>query len=149
MLASVPLPVSRGVGSLSRGHRAGVRARELRKNSTDAERLLWSKLRNRQLLGFKFRRQVPLLHYIADFVCMDAKLIVEIDGGQHANKLQADQQRSEQLAGLGFAVIRFWNHEVLQHIDVVLEQIALSVTSLMPSPQPSPTGRGCHHITSL
>jgi len=95
----------------------------LRKNSTDAERHLWWRLRQRQLAGFRFRRQVPLGPYIADFVCLSAKLIVEVDGGQHAERPEQDERRSAWLAANGFDVLRFWNNDVLGNTEGVLEAI--------------------------
>jgi very-short-patch-repair endonuclease len=87
--------------------------------------VLWQALRSRQLLNSKFRRQVVLGCYIADFVCLDAKLVIEVDGGQHAEQISYDQQRSLYLATLGFQVIRFWNNDVFQQRDVVLDKIRL------------------------
>ena len=103
-------------------HFAKQRARSLRRNATDAEALLWSRLRNRQLYGAKFRRQVPLDRFIADFLCFDARLIVEVDGGQHS--IETDAARTAFLEAAGFRVIRFWNHEVLGNLNGVLETIA-------------------------
>jgi very-short-patch-repair endonuclease len=94
-------------------------ARQLRRNQTDAEKLLWSKLRNRALNGNKFRRQVPVGNYIADFFYLDAMLIVELDGGQHAEQQEYDQRRTHWLESQGFRVLRFWNYEVLTNIDGV------------------------------
>ena len=103
-----------------------VRARALRQSQTDAEALLWRKLRDRQLLGLKFRRQRPVASYFADFACVEIGLIVELDGGQHLapDALAHDGQRSVVLTQEGFEVLRFWNHEVLQQTDAVLQQIA-------------------------
>ena len=100
-------------------------ARDLRQQMTDAERFLWSRLR-RRFLGAKFRRQVPLGPYIVDFACMRSKLVIEVDGGQHLENL-ADAARDRWLAENGFRVLRFWNHEVLQNLDGVLERIAMEV----------------------
>ncbi len=105
-----------------------ARANELRRNSTDAERLLWSKLRNRQLNGFKFRRQVPIGPYIADFVCWELKLIIEVDGGQHAEQAERDLARSRYLETKGFKIVRFWNNEVLGNIEGVLETLTLALS---------------------
>jgi len=99
------------------------RARELRKNPTEAERKLWAHLRLRQIGGYKFRRQHPLGPYIVDFVCIEKKLIVEVDGGQHDEKRFYDAKRDKWLEEKGFKVIRFWNNEVLRHIDIVKEVI--------------------------
>jgi|SRR5579872_1467001 len=99
-----------------------------RANQTNAEKLLWYKLRNRQLDGIKFRRQFPLLNFILDFYCMDKKLAIELDGSQHANSLY-DAERSKELQKLGITVIRFWDNDVLQNINEVLEKILLALTS--------------------
>jgi very-short-patch-repair endonuclease len=88
------------------------RARALRRTMTDAERILWSRLRNRRFAHYKFRRQVPLGPFIADFVCFDRRLIVELDGGQHAQQKEYDADRTNWLAENGFRVVRFWNHEL-------------------------------------
>lgn len=103
-------------------------ARDLRKNSTDAEKHLWYLLRaNRS--GYKFKRQVPLGQYIVDFVCLKKQVIIELDGGQHQMNQVYDAQRTNDLNKRGFQVLRFWNHDVLQQTDVVMEVIytALSV----------------------
>lgn len=98
-------------------------ARRLRRNQTDAEELLWSRLRNRQLCGRKFRRQVPILNYIADFISTDARLIVELDGGQHTERTMEDEVRTRELEAAGYVVLRFWNGEVWENLDGVLETI--------------------------
>ena len=113
------------------------RARSLRQNATDAEKRLWTYLRNRRLAGFKFRRQMPVEPYIVDFACLDARLIVEIDGGQHAEQQTYDMNRSRFLESRGYRVLRFWNNEVLQETDAVLERIRLVLLE-SPSPRPSP-----------
>jgi len=100
------------------------KAKQLRVNSTDAEYRLWRQIRNRQLDGWKFRRQFPVDHYIADFVCAELKLVIEIDGGQHAEARFYDEQRTEYLQSKGYQVVRFWNNEVLGNTDGVLERIA-------------------------
>ena len=115
-----------------------ARARELRKNPTDAERLLWQKLRFWQVDGCKFRRQQPLGRYIVDFVCLQRKLIVELDGGQHAQHADYDKERDGWLRGQGFVVLRFWNHDVHANIDGVMEVILKNLQNtpyLYPSPQ--------------
>lgn len=99
------------------------RARQLRRNMTDAEQILWRRIRNRQLLNAKFRRQFILGSYIVDFVCLEQRLAIEIDGSQHLQNKSYDDKRSAHLIHHGFAVIRFWNHEVLGDIDAVLEVI--------------------------
>ncbi|MDA0261195.1 MAG: endonuclease domain-containing protein [Proteobacteria bacterium] len=108
-------------------------AKRLRRNQTTAERLLWSRLRNRQLDGHKFRRQKPIGRYIVDFVCVESALIVEVDGGQHAEQSAKDEARSAVIKGKGFRVIRFWNNEVTKNLDGVLEAIQIALNQA-PSP---------------
>ena len=105
-------------------------ARQLRKNSTDAERQLWQILRNRQLNGYKFKRQTPLGNYIVDFCCSSVKLIIEVDGGQHVEQENYDSTRAEYLESLGYKVIRFWNNDVLANIEDVLESVTSSVVEM-------------------
>ncbi len=98
-------------------------ARSLRQNQTDAEKLLWSKLRRKQF--GKFRRQQPLEPYIVDFVCFEHRLVIELDGGQHNDMqtIQKDARRTGLLEYQGYRVLRFWNNDVLSNIDGVLEKI--------------------------
>jgi very-short-patch-repair endonuclease len=112
-----------------------VRARALRKGQTDAEALLWSKLRGGQILELKFRRQHPLGRYFADFVCIEIGLIVELDGGQHAetDASHYDRTRTDELAAMGFQVLRFWNNEVLNETKGVLEKIRQTAEALTPA----------------
>ena len=100
-------------------------SRDLRYNMTDAEKLLWSKLRNKQILGLQFYRQKPLLNFIVDFYCPSANLVVECDGNQHFTDegLEADRVRDEALAQLGLKVLRFDNLQILNEIDAVMEMI--------------------------
>jgi very-short-patch-repair endonuclease len=99
-------------------------ARRLRRSETEAEQRLWLQLRDRRLNGWKFRRQAPLGGYYAGFLCVDARLVVELDGSQHAEaRFDYDQRRSKALQGLGYRVLRIWNNDVLQDIDAVLEAI--------------------------
>lgn len=98
-------------------------ARKLRKNSTKTENLLWRRLRNRQLAGFKFRRQQPVGSYIVDFINFEKKIVIEIDGGQHAKFKNKDKKRNEWLYKEGFEVMRFWNNEVFENLDSILEVI--------------------------
>ena len=116
-------------------------ARNLRECSTDADRLLWSRLRNRQLLGCNFRRQQPIGSYIVDFVCLESRLVIELDGGQHAEQQSQDEVRSAFLQKEGYRILRFWNNQVLAELESVLEVIysALSRTAY-PSPNPLPQG---------
>ena len=99
------------------------RARELRKQSTDAERLLWSKLRDRRMMNCKFRRQFPVGRYIVDFVCWEHSLIIELDGGHHQNQQDYDAARTEWLKSRGFVVLRYWDNDVLTDVNSVLESI--------------------------
>lgn len=108
---------------------ATKRARSLRNCSTDAEKRLWSRLRMRQIHNHKFRRQFPLGKYFVDFVCLEARLIVEVDGGQHALRMEPDAQRSDWLIAQGFRVLRFWNTEVLQEAEAVVDVIASALRS--------------------
>lgn len=113
------------------------RARWLRKNATDAEKRLWQQLRGQQLANYKFRRQHVLGAYIVDFVCLEAKLVIELDGSQHQQQIAYDQQRTDYLSAMGFMMLRFWNNEVLQQMDAVLMQIT---EYLPPHPSPLPGG---------
>ena len=110
-------------------------ARALRKNSTDAERILWSASRDHRLNGAGFRRQVPIDNYIADFVCHAAKLVIELDGGQHFSNHaeQADARRSAVIEAKGFHVLRFSNHDVMKNRIGVLETIATAVEERVPA----------------
>ena len=123
--------------------RSGTRrARSLRTSQTDAEHLLWSRLRARRLAEFKIRRQFPVNGYVVDFVCIEARLIVEVDGGQQADRADFDSQRGAVLAKSGYRVARFWNNEVLKRLVNVLAEI-LRQLQAPPSPHPSPaSGRG-------
>ena len=109
------------------------RAKALRQNMSEAEQRLWQYLRARRLQGFKFRRQQPLGVYIVDFVCTHPKLVVEADGGQHADQADYDETRSRFLQQQGFTVLRFWNHEILQQTDEVLAQILRTLQALSDS----------------
>ena len=108
---------------------------------TDAERILWYHLRARRLAGFKFRRQLVIEPYIVDFACIEAKLIVEADGGQHGEQEIADAERTAFLNRLGYRVLRFWNHEILTDTEAVLARIHSTLIE-SPHPHPSPGGRG-------
>ncbi len=102
------------------------RARELRRDATDAEKLMWRALREK-LPGTKWRRQVPIGPYFADFLCFSAKLIVELDGGQHAAAADYDQRRTGALEAHGYRVLRFWNNDVMENLDGILTAISLSL----------------------
>ncbi|WP_431854183.1 endonuclease domain-containing protein, partial [Azospirillum sp.] len=97
-------------------------AKQLRRDSTDVEKVLWQRLRNAQM-GAKFRRQEPILGFTVDFVSHDHRLVIELDGGQHAERVDYDQRRTRMLEQAGFRVIRFWNNEVNDNLDGVLETI--------------------------
>jgi very-short-patch-repair endonuclease len=124
-------------------------ARRLRRDATDAERRLWYRLRARQIDGAKFVRQEPIGPYVVDFVCRERRLIVEVDGGQHATDPR-DAVRDRKLSDQGYRVLRFWNNDVLSNTQGVLESIAaaLSETTSVrtrgatPHPDPLPAKRG-------
>ena len=99
------------------------RAKELRQEATPAEKMLWERLRNRQLGGFKFRRQHPLGPFIADFYCAERRLVVELDGGIHDTQKEEDEQRTRQFEEFKYRVIRFRNEEILTNIEIVLQKI--------------------------
>jgi very-short-patch-repair endonuclease len=111
-------------------------ARNLRQRQTDAERALWRLLKNRTLLGAKFRRQHAIGLYVVDFVCLNAKLIIELNGGQHALNEEADGKRTIELNRLGFQVLRIWNNDMLTNPEGVLRVIEQSLRSPHPNPLP-------------
>jgi very-short-patch-repair endonuclease len=138
-----PSPLA-GEGGLRRRRRTGEgarsltgAARELRSRMTDAERKLWFALKDRRFAAFKFRRQVPVGPYIADFLCFELRLIVEVDGGQHADSVQ-DAERDNWLALDEFRVPRFWNNDVLQNLEGVLTRL---VEQLDRTPHPTSRSR--------
>jgi len=102
---------------------SSAKARSLRSNPTEAERKLWSVLRHKQLEGHRFRRQHPIGPYVVDFICLEEKLVIEVDGGQHAQRQDGDSSRTEWLAERGYRVLRFWNNEVLSNIEGVFQSI--------------------------
>ena len=116
-------------------------ARTLRRQASDAEMVLWKQLRARRMKGYKFRRQVVIGQYIVDFVCLQAGLIIEADGGQHVKQKRYDNRRTQFLESRGFTVLRFWNHEIFVNFKSVLEQIEY-VLNHTPHPNPLPRGRG-------
>ena len=111
-----------------------AKARQLRNNPTDAERVLWNILRGRQIAGYKFRRQAPIGHYIVDFVCFENRLVIEVDGGHHKESADYDAMRTAWLESEGFRVMRFWNDQVLRETDAVQEAIFLAVQPPLPPP---------------
>jgi very-short-patch-repair endonuclease len=118
-------------------------ARELRHNGTEAERQLWGCLKNRQLAGIKFRRQQTIETYIVDFVSFEKRIIIELDGGQHVEKKQNDQMRDGCLRKNGFTVVRFWNNDVFENIEAVLEVIRRRcLETASPTPPPPPARGG-------
>jgi very-short-patch-repair endonuclease len=117
---------------------AHERARVLRREMTEAERRLWQKLRSRQTEGYRFRRQVPIGRFIADFVCHEARLIVEIDGGQHDPSSDIEASRPRFLESEGYCVLRFWNNEVLNNPEGAQAVIAENLRRGSPPPKPSP-----------
>jgi very-short-patch-repair endonuclease len=118
-------------------------ARQLRRHMTDAELALWRRLRGEQL-GVKFRRQHPYLEFILDFVCLERKLVIEVDGAQHMNQTAYDEARSAVLKGAGFRLMRFWDNDVLVNTDAVLEAIyvELGAVERKPIPTPAPPREG-------
>ena len=123
-----------GKGMKRISSRTAKNSRRLRKNMTDVERILWKEVRGSQLLGYKFRRQHPIDNYIVDFVCLELKIIIELDGSHHFEQAEYDYIRSNYLMGKGFRVLRFWNNDVLYNVEGVL----ITIFQLLPSPfQPS------------
>jgi very-short-patch-repair endonuclease len=107
-------------------------ARNLRRHETDAERNLWSRLRNGQVAGMKFRRQQPIGNYIVDFICFEKRLIIEVDGSQHTDPLieARDQDRKISLESGGYRILRFWDNEVLTNIEGVLSKILSALNEI-------------------
>ena len=120
------------------------RARSLRNHTTDTEQYLWRYLRGHQLGGHRFRRQVPIGNYIADFACLEAKLIIELDGGQHLEQAEYDARRDMQMGDMGFRVLRFWDNQAFQETQAVLEVILRALEErtfpqlIHPLPSPPP-----------
>ena len=114
-------------------------AKSLRTNQTDAEVKVWQALRAGRLMHYKFKRQVPVVDFIVDFVCFEKKLIVEIDGGQHMGSNE-DMLRDANLVWMGFRVLRFWNNDVIQNLDGVLIMILQQLQAATPLPNFLPQG---------
>jgi very-short-patch-repair endonuclease len=129
-VADLPSP-ARGRGAGGEGDATLLdRAKALRTRQTDAEQRLWYHLRAHRFMGLKFRRQCPVGRYIVDFMCLTPKLVIELDGGQHADEADYDDRRDRWLRAQGFTVLRFWNHDVLRDTDAVLERIRQVAVSL-------------------
>jgi len=120
-------------------------ASRLRRDLTDVQRAIWAALRNRQLEGFKFRRQATVGPFVVDFLCVEAALVIELDGGQHSE--EADRARTEFLEGRGLSVMRFWNSDVVDNFDGVIEAIRMALLQkrekkTLTQPSPAKSGRG-------
>ena len=141
----------------SSAQRGGVRsivanARKLRRSSTDVEKKLWHRIRDKQIEDFRFRRQRPIGKFIVDFICLDARLIVELDGGQHAENTLGDSKRTEFLESLGYKVVRFWNNEVIENMEGVLDRLReelLSTRSLTPPSALPLAGEGTDRTSAV
>jgi very-short-patch-repair endonuclease len=118
----------------------------LRNTATDAERLLWQHLRGQQL-GVKFRRQHPFNNYVLDFFCLEKKLVVELDGGQHLDAVAKDEARTRELSDAGFRVLRFWNNQVFQETEAVIETMIAALAETHPHPGPPLEGEGVDEAT--
>ena len=116
------------------------RAKSMRSTQTEAEHRLWQILRAKRFAGFKFKRQLPIDHYIVDFACLGSRLIIEADGGQHA-KNSHDERRDAYLISQGFRILRFWNNEIFDNEDGALTRILEALQSPLPNPSPA-EGRG-------
>ena len=125
------------IGQTNKKIRSGKLQRTLRNNVSHAEQALWHLLRNRQICGLKFRRQHPFSNYILDFVCLENKLVIEVDGGQHGQQAKYDENRTQKLQAAGFRVLRFWDSEVLKEKESVREKIWLMVEELQSHPPPN------------
>jgi very-short-patch-repair endonuclease len=125
-----------GRGDRGEGMLMLERARTLRLNQTEAEQRLWYYLRAHRFMGLKFKRQKPIGNYIVDFICLSPKLVIEIDGSQHAEQADYDHCRDTWLREQGFLVLRFWNNEVLNQTEGVLESIRQAILALSPDPSP-------------
>ena len=121
---------------------ANERARQLRRDRTEAERRLWKRLRELKQVGFKFRQQVPIDHFIVDFACLSERLIIEVDGGTHSTdrEVARDVRRERYLKDQGFRIVRVWNSNVGQNLEGVMDTIVAALHT--PTPDPSPQGGG-------
>ena len=137
---SPPLPLAggdRGVGTRHRLGRPTELARKLRSDATDVERKLWRHIRHSQLEGFKFSRQIPIAGYVCDLVCRSERLVVELDGGQRGEQIEADLARTKRIEAAGYRVIRFWNNEVNENLEGVLTEILRALRAGAHPPTPS------------
>jgi len=136
----------RGLDAMSRNPTQRNKARQLRREMTPAEGILWRHLRARRFAGFKFRRQHPIGYYYADMACHECKLIIELDGETHLGREMRDRERTQYLEAQGWLVLRFWNTEVYDELEPVLEAIYRTCDRRKPQPphpQPlSPEYRG-------
>ncbi|MEX0809434.1 MAG: endonuclease domain-containing protein [Dongiaceae bacterium] len=114
----------------------------MRSNPTDAERRLWERFRRKQIANARFRRQYPLGRYIVDFICLPARLVIEVDGGQHDLQAEADEVRTQWLESQEYLVVRFWNNDVLSNTDGVVERIRDMVRMRLDTPPPTPSRKG-------
>jgi very-short-patch-repair endonuclease len=130
------------IGQTNKKILSGKLQQTLRNNMSKAEQSLWYLLRGRQICGLIFRRQHPFDDYILDFVCLENKLIIEVDGGQHGQQAKYDENRTQKLQAAGFRVLRFWDNQVLKEIESVKEKIWLVVQELQPHPPPSSPLKG-------
>ena len=139
--ALLPPEGGRGVGE--RGHKKILRqgARSMRSQQTDAEHRLWQMLRAKRLAGYKFKRQLPIHHYIIDFACLNERLIIEADGGQHSESLR-DRRRDAYLRKQGFRVLRFWNNDIFSNEEGVLTSILDALESPLSQTPPAQRGEG-------
>jgi very-short-patch-repair endonuclease len=124
------------IGQTNKKIHTGKLQRALRNNMPDAEQVLWHHLRGRQISGLKFRRQHPFGDYILDFVCLENKLVIEVDGKQHGQQVGYDKNRTHELQMAGFRVLRFWDNEVLKEMESVKEKIWMVVQELQSHPLP-------------
>ena len=130
-----------GEGLLDKGYKRPTRrSRELRLNQTDAERILWSRLRSKQLGGVRFNTQYPIGPFICDFVARSKGLVIELDGGQHAQTVSYDSRRTRYIEERGYRVLRFWNTDVMTNLDGVLSEIEQSLEQLGARDMSKPQG---------
>ncbi len=127
------------MGMVVFGKRPTLRAQQLRSAATPAERKLWTHLSRRQVAGVRFSRQIPIGPFICDFVSHSARLVIELDGGQHDENEGRDRERTAYIEGMGFRVLRFWNTEVLESVESVISGIE---AELLKAPPPAPPASG-------